>query len=132
LSLESRSAFILLDLTQVYRIETSVAIFIKHKIHELASKPGAVTMALCGVVRNSGVHRDLGRGHVACAWSEDDEPVVNTRKSTVTCFEGLREAIQWCEEHIYRAQLITQTAGFVSPPTRGWDPGNIGQFIRTV
>lgn len=99
----SRSSFILFDLTQVHRIETSVAIFIKDKAHELATKPQAVTVVLSGVVRESGVHQDLQRGHVACVWAGDDDGP-DGDKAAVVCFEEFREAMRWCDENMDQDQ----------------------------
>ncbi|KAF9467845.1 hypothetical protein BDZ94DRAFT_1210280 [Collybia nuda] len=96
------SGFILLDLTRVHRIETSATIFIKNKVQELAAKPQAVKVVMCGLVRDSGAHLDLKRGHINCTWDGDTNRLSDAEEEIMICFEGMREAIQWCEDNMNR------------------------------
>ncbi|KIJ65767.1 hypothetical protein HYDPIDRAFT_87501 [Hydnomerulius pinastri MD-312] len=87
-----------LDLADVYRVETSVAQFFERKAREYASKTPSVTVVVAGVTMGSGVHADLERGGVICRWegqSPSDETIVE--ESGLLTFTDVADAVRWSQ-----------------------------------
>lgn len=102
-STESRQV-VIIDLTNVYRIETAVARYLEQQGREFASKPCQVDFILVGFTKGSGVHADLGRGGIICRWIGDSEqcgahasPPSLTTENSLIAFDSLKEALQWTE-----------------------------------
>ena len=91
----TRRYSVVLDLTDVHRIETSVAQFLARKVREYSSLEPPVFLVIAGIVQNSGVHADLERGGVNCCWGVTDAKDAEESEVGVFTFEDLREALCW-------------------------------------
>lgn len=89
----TRRCSVVLDLTNVHRIETSVIQFLARKVREYSSLEPPVFLVIAGIVQNSGVHADLERGGVNCCWGVTDAKDAEENKVSIVTFEDLREAI---------------------------------------
>ena len=95
---------VVVDLTSVYRIETSVARYLERQGREFASQPYSISLVLAGFNRRSDVHADLLRGGVICRWVGDSErygahvgsPAATGGKSVIA-FCSLKKALRWIE-----------------------------------
>ena len=95
---------VVVDLTSVYRIETSVARYLERQGREFASQPYSISLVLAGFNKRSGVHADLLRGGIICRWVGDSERCgahvgspATTRGNSLIAFCNLKEALRWIE-----------------------------------
>ena len=95
---------IVVDLTSVYRIETSVAQYLERQGREFASQPYFISLVLAGFNRRSDVHANLLRGGINCRWVGDSERCgahvgspATTSKNNLIVFRSLKEALCWSE-----------------------------------
>ena len=93
---------VVIDLSSVYRVETSVARYLEGQAREFASQPYPISLILAGLNKGSGVHADLLRGGIICDWIGDSqcrEPgtgsSTRTEKTSLFAFTSLKEALQW-------------------------------------
>ena len=101
---ETTQPLIVIDFTNVHRLETAAVQFFDRKIREYASNPCSITVSLAGVVQDSGVHADLLRGGIVCNWkdyttSQDiglEQLEMQTRQQEgVPTFPTLSAALRW-------------------------------------
>ena len=95
---------VVVDLTSVYRIETSVARYLKRQRREFASQPYSISLVLAGFNRRSGVHADLSRGGIICRWVGESERYgahvsspATIGENSLIAFCSFEEALRWIE-----------------------------------
>lgn len=92
---------VVIDLTNVHRLETSVVEWMGRQAREVASQSWPAPLLLAGVKQHSGVHADLERGGIDCHWlhhAHSDSSQASEKDgelSQIYTFDTLRDGLEW-------------------------------------
>ncbi|TFK33141.1 sulfate transporter family-domain-containing protein [Crucibulum laeve] len=134
IAIDSPLRHVILDLSQVHRLETNLVDYLVRKGKELAARLKPVILVLSGVEKGSGAFLDLERGGLVCLWDGYD---LSSETEGYVCFEDLVEAARWCQDthkHLWPAptKRASSSKTFVAEAdlqmTQLSDGSNAGEF----